>query len=128
MRVALTRRSTVINQARGTMSSTPQNRYKADLRELQFLLFEQFPIEDVLGKKPFEAWGKDECLMVLDESYKFACEVLGPLNAVGDREGCRIEDGRVKTPTGFKEAWDKLHEAGWKTVGLDPEFDGQGSP
>jgi alkylation response protein AidB-like acyl-CoA dehydrogenase len=110
------------------VSSIAQNRYKADLRELRFLLFEQFTLEALLGKAPFDAWGPDECNMVLDESYKFACEVLGPLNAVGDREGCRIEDGRVKTPTGFKDAWDKLHEAGWKNVGLDPAWDGQGSP
>ena len=110
------------------MSSTPQNRYKADLRELRFLLFEQFPLETLLGRAPFEAWGKDECNMVLDESYKFACEVLGPLNAVGDREGCRVENGHVKTPTGFKEAWQKLYESGWKTVGLSPDHGGQGSP
>src|SRR3982751_2756904 len=97
------------------------NRYKADLRELKFLLFEQFKLGDVLGRAPFEAWGPDEVNMVLDESYKFACEVMGPLNAVGDREGCRLEGGAVKTPTGFKEAWTKLYEAGWKSVAVEPE-------
>ena len=76
-----------------------QNRYKADLRELRFLLFEQFDLQSALGQEPFEAWGQDEVTMVLDQAYKFACEVLGPLNAVGDREGCRIENGNVKTPT-----------------------------
>lgn len=105
-----------------------QNRYKADLRELRFLLFEQFRLGDILGKEPFEAWGPDEVSMVLDQAYKFACEVLGPLNAVGDREGCRIEDGQVKTPRGFKEAWDKLAEAGWKTLSVDAEHGGQGAP
>ena len=70
-----------------------QNRYKADLRELRFLLFEQFKLGEVLGQAPFEAWGPDEVSMVLDEAYKFACEVVGPLNAVGDREGCRLENG-----------------------------------
>src|SRR5690349_3069219 len=93
-----------------------QNRYKADLREMRFLVFEQFKLGEVLGSAPFESWGSDEVSMVLDESYKFACEVLGPLNAIGDREGCRIEGGEVKTPRGFKEAWDKLYEAGWKTL------------
>ncbi|MFO0615047.1 MAG: acyl-CoA dehydrogenase [Polyangiaceae bacterium] len=110
------------------MSTTPTNRYKADLREFKFLLFEQFPLEPLLSREPFEAWGKDECLMVLDESYKFACDVLGPLNAVGDREGCHVEGGRVHTPNGFKDAWTKLYEAGWKSIGLSTEFDGQGSP
>ncbi len=110
------------------VSTTPQNRYKADLRETKFLLLEQFGLEELLGKPPFEAWGKDECLMVIDEAYKFCCEVTGPINAIGDREGCRLEGGRVKMPTGFKEAWQKLTEAGWKVLATSPEFDGQGAP
>ncbi len=110
------------------MSSTPQNRYKADLREFKFLLFEQFPLQPMLGTAPYEAWGQDECSMVVEESYKFCCDVLGPLNAVGDREGCRVEGGRVKTPTGFPDAWKRLYEAGWKTLATSPEYDGQGAP
>ncbi len=105
-----------------------QNNYKADLREIRFLLFEQFKLEELLGKAPFENWGKDEITMVLDEAYKFSCEVLGPLNKIGDQQGCRVENGAVKTPKGFKEAWDKLYESGWKAVGVDPEYDGQGAP
>jgi len=110
------------------MSTTPENRYKADLRETRFLLFEQFRVGELLEKAPFEPWGKDEVDMVVDESYKFCCEVLGPLNAVGDREGCRFEDGKVTSPPGFKDAWDRLYEAGWKNVGTPIEFDGQGAP
>lgn len=113
------------------MSNAPvqqQNRYKADLRELRFLLFEQLKLQDLLAKPPFEAWGQDEVTMVLDEVYKFVCEVTGPLNAVGDRVGCRLEGGQVIAPPGFKEAWDKLYEAGWKTVSVDPEYGGQGGP
>jgi alkylation response protein AidB-like acyl-CoA dehydrogenase len=105
-----------------------QNRYKADLREIRFLLFEQFKLGELLGSAPFAAWGKDEVNMVLDEAYKFACDVLGPLNAVGDREGCRIENGRVRTPTGFKGAWDRTSEAGWKMIAIDAQHDGQGAP
>src|SRR5690606_37320044 len=73
-------------------------------------------------------WGKDQIKMVLDEAYRFVKDVLGPLNAVGDREGCRIEDGRVKTPKGFKEAWKALYEAGWKGIASSPEHGGQGAP
>ncbi|MCC6553542.1 MAG: acyl-CoA dehydrogenase [Polyangiaceae bacterium] len=109
-------------------AQTPQNRYRADLRELRFLLFEQFGLGELLGQPPYEAWGPDEVSMVMDEVYKFACEVYGPLNAVGDRVGCRIEDGRVKTPPGFQEAWKKLYEAGWKSIAVDAAHDGQGGP
>jgi hypothetical protein len=107
---------------------TAQNRYRADLREIRFLLFEQFRLGDMLGKEPFEAWGADEVSMVIDESYKFACEVLGPLHSSGDRAGCRLESGHVVTPAGFQEAWTALHDAGWKVIATDPSWGGQGAP
>ncbi len=80
------------------------NRYKADLREFQFLLFEQFKLGDLLGKAPFEAWGPEEVKSSLAECYRFAREVLGPLNVTGDVQGCKLENGNVITPTGFKDA------------------------
>jgi alkylation response protein AidB-like acyl-CoA dehydrogenase len=104
------------------------NRYKADLRELQFLLFEQFKLQDLLGKAPFEAWGEEECRSTLTECYRWVREVIGPLNATADAQGCRIENGRVITPTGFKEAWTKLYEAGWKSISVDEEYGGAGAP
>jgi hypothetical protein len=109
-------------------ANAAQNRYKADLREMRFLLFEQFKLQDVLGQAPFENWGQDEVSMVLDEAYKFCCEVLGPLNAVGDRVGCKLVDGAVKTAPGFKEAWTKVYEAGWKSLHVSTEHGGQGAP
>jgi alkylation response protein AidB-like acyl-CoA dehydrogenase len=105
-----------------------QNKYKADLREWSFLLFEQFETDKLLGKAPFENWGKDEIVSSLSECYRFCREVTGPLNATGDAEGCHFENGKVTTPAGFKEAWEKLHAAGWKVIGVDPEFGGAGAP
>jgi alkylation response protein AidB-like acyl-CoA dehydrogenase len=104
------------------------NRYKADLREFQFLLFEQFKLGELLGKAPYEAWGEEEVRSSLAECYRFAREVLGPLNVVGDIEGCRLENGHVVTPTGFKDAWKKLYEAGWKSLAVPPELGGAGAP
>jgi alkylation response protein AidB-like acyl-CoA dehydrogenase len=104
------------------------NRYRADLREMQFLLFEQFNIEELLGKGAFEGWGADEVRSTLSEAYKFMREVVGPLNATGDAEGCKLENGQVKTPRGFKEAWRQLYDAGWKSIGVNPEFGGAGAP
>jgi hypothetical protein len=54
--------------------------------------------------------------------------VLGPLNAGGDREGCRIEDGQVRTPKGFKDAWKALYENGFKSLGVAADHGGQGAP
>ena len=104
------------------------NRYKADLREFQFLLFEQFKLGDLLGKAPYEAWGAEEVKSSLAECYRFAREVLGPLNVVGDMQGCRLENGHVITPTGFKDAWKKLYEAGWKSISVPAELGGAGAP
>lgn len=104
------------------------NRYKADLRELSFVLFEQFGFDSLAGKAPFEAWGREEAKAVLSETYRFVKDVLGPLNATGDREGCRIENGQVVTPKGFKDAWKKLYEAGFKSIGVSPDHGGQGAP
>jgi len=104
------------------------NRYRADLRDFRFLFFEQFDLPAVLGKEPYAEWGTDECNMVLDEVYRFVCEVTGPLNGSGDTQGCRIEDGRVITPDGFKEAWDKTWEAGWRTISSPSRWGGQDAP
>jgi alkylation response protein AidB-like acyl-CoA dehydrogenase len=104
------------------------NRYKADLRELNFLLFEQFHVDELLGKVPFDAWGLDECKSTLAECYRWVREVIGPLNAIGDAQGCRLENGHVITPDGFKQAWKSLYEAGWKQLGVDPEWGGAGAP
>jgi alkylation response protein AidB-like acyl-CoA dehydrogenase len=104
------------------------NRYKADLREFSFLLFEQFKLGELLGKEPYEAWGEEEVRTSIAECYRFAREVLGPLNVVGDLEGCKLQDGKVVTPKGFKEAWQKLYESGWKAIGVPPEHGGAGAP
>jgi hypothetical protein len=104
------------------------NRYKADLRELQFRLFEQFGVGQLLGKPPFENWGEDEVKTTLSEVYRWVREVTGPINVVGDMQGCKLEDGKVVTPKGFKEAWKGLYEAGWQQIGVSPHYGGAGSP
>jgi alkylation response protein AidB-like acyl-CoA dehydrogenase len=109
------------------MSTQPQNRYKADLRDFSFLLFEQFKLGELLQSERYAAWSEEDVKMVLSGCYDFACKVTGPLNAVGD-QGCQMVDGQVKTPPGFKEAWNKLREAGWRNVGVSPEYGGQGAP
>jgi alkylation response protein AidB-like acyl-CoA dehydrogenase len=104
------------------------NWYQADLRDMQFVLFEQFRFGEIAGRPPFEGWGVDEAKAVLEETYRFAREELGTLNSAGDREGCRLEGGQVYTPKAFKDAWRKLYETGFKTVSVRPEHGGQGAP
>jgi hypothetical protein len=104
------------------------NRYKADLREMTFLLFEQFKLQDLLEKAPYADWNEEQVRTSLAECYRWVREVIGPLNVVGDTHGCKLENGAVKTPPGFKEAWKSLYESGWKQIAVHPEYGGAGSP
>lgn len=65
---------------------------------------------------------------IIDEAGKLASDVLAPLNPTGDSEGCRLENGVVYTPKGFKEAFCKVKEGGWNGLDLPPEYGGQGLP
>jgi hypothetical protein len=65
---------------------------------------------------------------ILQEAARFASEVLAPLNPVMDREGCRLEGGRVKTAPGHAEVWAAFCEAGWQTLDKPADHGGQGLP
>lgn len=65
---------------------------------------------------------------ILEEGAKFARDVLSPLNKVGDEQGCTWTDGEVKTPDGFKEAYQQFVEGGWPSITAAPEIGGQGLP
>ncbi len=104
------------------------NWYRNDLRELSFLLLEQFKLAELTGQPPYQAWGPEEAKSILQETYRFCREVLGPLNASADRTGCRLEKGQVRTPAGFPDAWKQLYENGFKSLGVSPEHGGQGAP
>ncbi len=104
------------------------NRYRHDLRDYKFLFYEQFHLEEILGKGVHKDWGTEEVEMVMSETYKWCMDITGPLNQLGDAQGCVLTDGEIKTPDGFKEAWKSLYEAGWRGLGVPEELGGQGGP
>lgn len=65
---------------------------------------------------------------ILDAAAQFAEEVLVPINRVGDVDGCRVENGRVKTAAPYPQAWKSLAEAGWNSVDQPEQYGGQGLP
>jgi alkylation response protein AidB-like acyl-CoA dehydrogenase len=105
-----------------------QNWYRPDLRDIRFVLFEQFRLGDLLGQGRFSDWGEEEVNSVLTEAARYATTVAGPLNAVGDRQGCRLEGGKVFTPDGFKEGYERLYAAGLKSLSVAPEYGGAYGP
>ena len=93
----------------------------------------QFALHDVLklsqsGLPGHEDLDRDFTEAVLDAAGKLAAEVLAPLNAVGDRQGCRLENGVVRTPDGFDRAFQAMKEGGWTALDCDPDYGGQGMP
>jgi alkylation response protein AidB-like acyl-CoA dehydrogenase len=103
--------------------------YRAPMQEIQFVMNELAGLEQV-GKLPgYEDATLDTVAAILEEASKFATEVLDPLNAVGDREGATWQEGgKVKTATGFKDAYRRFAENGWNGLTKNPEHGGQGLP
>lgn len=103
--------------------------YKAPLRDMQFVLNEVFEAEKVWSSMPAtEGMDLDTVNAILEGGAKIAENELFPINLSGDAEGVKFENGKVTTPTGFKEAWNTLAEGGWLGLGGNPEYDGMGMP
>ena len=102
--------------------------YNAPLRDMRFVLHELHGLDKINAYPKYADFTPDVVDSVLEEASKIATEVLLPTNAVGDQEGCRLENGVVRTPTGFKEAYKLFREGGWSSIAADPEWGGQGMP
>jgi len=103
--------------------------YVPPLRDIRFVL-EQLVDLDGLSKLEAYAHADPETVLgVIEESGQFIAELIGPLNTVGDTEGNTLDsDGNVRTPPGFKEAYQQYVEAGWGAVPFPDEFGGGGFP
>ncbi len=103
--------------------------YKAPLREIRFTLNELLGMEQHYASLPGCEDATTEMVdAIIEEGAKFAENELAPLNRVGDTEGCRLVDGEVITPTGFKAAYEKFVEGGWPSMAHSPDLGGQGLP
>ena len=101
--------------------------YTAPTKDMQFLLHDVLKVSE--ATTPGYADLEPEFTgAVLEEAGKLSSEVLAPLNVVGDTEGCVLENGVVRTPTGFKAAFDQVREGGWTALDLPEEFGGQAMP
>lgn len=103
--------------------------YKVPMRDIEFDFFELLDYEkhyDNLGMS--EDTSPDVIRAILEESAKFCENILAPLNSSGDAEGCEWSEKGVKTPKGFKEAYDQYVEAGWPSMTHSADHGGQGLP
>ncbi|WP_066556743.1 acyl-CoA dehydrogenase C-terminal domain-containing protein [Croceicoccus bisphenolivorans] len=103
--------------------------YTAPVRDTRFVLEQVIGLPELAGQPGFEAFEADMIAPILEEAGRFFAEVVAPTNLPADREGCtRNEDGSVTTPSGFREMYQQVREAGWSTLAMDPEVGGQGLP
>lgn len=101
--------------------------YAAPVKDMQFLLHDVLKVTEA-GIPGYADLDEGFTRAVLDEAGKLASDVLAPLNPVGDREGCRLENGVVRTPSGFAQAFEMLKAGGWTALDCDPDYGGQGLP
>ena len=102
--------------------------YRAPRREFEFVIHEVLEAERVLAGLGRDDVGRELIDSVIDEGAKFAETVLSPINAQGDWQGARYDDGAVVAPPGFKAAYQQFCSDGWAGMSASPDYGGQGLP
>ena len=100
--------------------------YKAPVRDLAFALEETADFGRLAAAFPHT--DSETVTAVLDAAGQFASEVLAPLNRPGDTQGARYENGTVRAPAGFADAYRQFAAGGWNSLGADVAFGGQAMP
>ncbi len=103
-------------------------RYQAPLDDIRFVLEDLLDVGQEANLPGFEEVTPDIFFQVITEGAKLCEDVLFPLNQSGDAEGCTFDQGAVRTPAGFKQAYSKFAEGGWTGLACDPAYGGQGLP
>ena len=105
--------------------------YRAPLCDMRFVFDEVLDAYATLQALPAQReFGDDLGGAILEEAAKLAENVLAPVNAIGDRQGCQYDpqNHSVKTPEGFRAAYRQFAEGGWTALACPTEFGGQGLP
>jgi 3-(methylthio)propanoyl-CoA dehydrogenase len=102
--------------------------YVAPLADMRFAVTKLAGFQDVAALPGNEEVTLDLAESIFEEGGKLAGGVLGPLNVIGDRQGSRLENGVVRTPEGWADAYKQFVEGGWNSVPFDPNYGGQGLP
>ena len=102
--------------------------YKAPVADYEFLLFDVLQIDKHKDLPGYAELDQATVRDILEGAGTFVSEVLQPLNQSGDEEGCHFENGVVRTPKGFKEAYKAYCDSGWNRLGVPEQFGGAGLP
>ncbi len=101
--------------------------YNAPTRDMDFLLHDVLQVSgaDLPGYAELD---RDFTSAILEAAGQLATDMLAPLNLPGDQQGCKLENGVVRTPEGYKAAFEAVKEGGWTGLDCDPAYGGQGMP
>jgi 3-(methylsulfanyl)propanoyl-CoA dehydrogenase len=102
--------------------------YAAPIADMRFVLAEVAGLADLARLPGYESAEPDLVAAVLEEAGKLAAGELAPLNQPADRAGSVLENGVVRTPAGFREAYAHYVEGGWNGLAFAPAHGGQGLP
>uniref|UniRef100_A0A7C4W1Q8 Acyl-CoA dehydrogenase n=1 Tax=Desulfatirhabdium butyrativorans TaxID=340467 RepID=A0A7C4W1Q8_9BACT len=100
----------------------------AERKDIDFVLHNQFHVGELCKHDRFSEFNSRTIGMILTEARNLAVQEILPTSRIGDRIGCRYENGRVLTPDDFKRVWRLLAEGGWFAPSADPQWGGQGMP
>ena len=99
-----------------------------DRRDIDFVLYEQFNVEELTQHKKFAEFNKKTFDLIISEARNLAVKEILPTFAEGDREGVRLENGQVKVPGCYHRPYTLFKEGEWTAMVADPELGGQGLP
>ena len=102
--------------------------YAAPLRDMEFVIAELIGFKGINNLRGCDEITPELCHAVLEEAGRLARDKLAPLNRKGDVEGSKLEEGKVRTPEGWKDAYDAFREGGWPGLAVSTEYGGQGLP
>ena len=102
--------------------------YQAPLKDMKFVLNELAGLGEVARLPGYEDAAPDTVDAILEEASKFATGVLDSINYSGDQEGSKLVEGAVRTPNGFREAYQQFCEGGWNALPFETEWGGQSLP
>jgi alkylation response protein AidB-like acyl-CoA dehydrogenase len=103
--------------------------YEAPVRDLNFVVKNLINLEDLTKISDYQHFSDDLVDAILEEAGKIGSEVLDSCNLSGDHEGSkRLDSGEVKTPKGYKEAYESLRDGGWFGLEAKEQYGGQQIP
>ena len=102
--------------------------YNAPVEDMMFLFEKLRDNKNYNELEKYKEVSSELVKDILEEAAKINQNLILPLAKIGDENPAVLENGVVRTPPGYKEAYQKYIEDGWTSLSCDPKYGGQGMP